>query len=530
MRKLILLFAILHFPLLMVLARPNDPDGSTVFEVSGTPIGIGKRIPRRVMSFYLRGIEDKTKILELIDYCAQYNFTHVEIICSVSGVKFAAINNDPRFQFKSNAWTMAELKSLVDRIVENGMKPVPGLKLLTHQDKHGFGYSFSGDHPYMINHATYDPNNPELKAIVDNMIDELISLFTIEDVKPGWFHIGHDEVLGVWPFNNNNWLDYSERGTYQSDGICNDRILKADEFETSVMNLYNKITLQDSVRLAMYSDVLIQRREIPHGSRLYGHAGRIEGAENLFVQVRQRLPRDIIMIDWQEYGLTPDSQCDQGCDNRSFEAFDILQNDERFDVFRLTWPYTDGNITRMKYSVDHLLATGYDHCAIMATQFYIPTLDTHFDETKKIIRELGTYSYNTVRQAPDWIQRNKNATPGLRVRNFDAGIDFEFVLPAGGRKFTLDVYGIDGRKVWSCQAWGAGNHTVHWMPDTTIVNGVCIAVLRNSDKTLSEKFVINSWTKRLKIKSACRYSLNCRGVGAQVSVPVCLSCFGGFFL
>jgi len=86
---------------------------------------------------------------------------------------------------------------------------------------------------------------------------------------------------------------------------------------------------------------------------------------------------------------------------------------------------------------------------------------------------------------------DKNASPFLRIRNLGSEVDIDFSLPAGGRKFTLDIYAIDGRKVWSHQARGAGKHTVRWVLDNTVVNGVYIVRLRSSDKTHSEKLAIN---------------------------------------
>jgi len=85
----------------------------------------------------------------------------------------------------------------------------------------------------------------------------------------------------------------------------------------------------------------------------------------------------------------------------------------------------------------------------------------------------------------------ENATPRLHVKTTGTEVDFDFFLTSK-EKFFLDIYGIDGRKVWSHQARGSGYHTVRWALDNKIVNGLYVAVLRSADKTLSEKLVINN--------------------------------------
>lgn len=275
------------------------------------------------------------------------------------------------------------------------MKVIPSLKLLTHQDPLGFSWSFKKTHPYMINKHTYDPNNNDVMSLVYGVVDEMIAMFRVKREKPLFFYVGHDEVAGIWPFNNGKWLDYQTNGNYRSDGVCNDRILTAAEFKMDVLHLYKKIVVENGIRLSMCDDVLIQRKEIPTDSRLYGHAGRIEGPTNKWVQVRHELPRDIIMTDWR-YGIP--TTCDGTCDGKKFPSFDIMQNAERFDVMGMSWAISPGNDKRMKYWVDHLLATGNDHCGIIAAQFYNQTLGDHFQETREIIRKTGTYAYDTVKK------------------------------------------------------------------------------------------------------------------------------------
>jgi len=88
-------------------------------------------------------------------------------------------------------------------------------------------------------------------------------------------------------------------------------------------------------------------------------------------------------------------------------------------------------------------------------------------------------------------EHDKSTIPGLRIKNLGIEVDFDFTLQAGARDFSLDIYGIDGRKVWSHQAQSTGCQTIRWVLDNTVVNGVYSAVLRNAGKILTEKLVIN---------------------------------------
>lgn len=394
--KKIILLLILPLTALMATTQCDKPIGeNTVFKVSDTPLAVGERIPTRIMMFILRGNEDKAKMRTLIDDCAKYHFTHVFFEARAAGVKYDILVEDGRFKFLPNAWSKAEFQDLINYCVSRGLKVIPQIKLLTHQYPQGFAYSFDKTHPFMMNKNTYNPNNPELMSIVYGMIDELIDMFTVNGEKPDLIGIGHDEVTGIWPFNNNKWLDYDVSGSYNSDGICNDRILSAAEFKNHILNLYNKITIQKGIRIAMYADVLIQRKEIPTDRFLYGHAGRIEGEANEWVQVRHELPRDIIMIDWR-YGI-PD-KCDGTCDGTKFPSYDIMQNDERYDTHGMTWATSEGNETRMNNFIDHMLATGNSNCAVYAAQFYLSTNAQYFDMTRSIIQKTGTYAYNTLKK------------------------------------------------------------------------------------------------------------------------------------
>ena len=267
------------------------------------------------------------------------------------------------------------------------MKPVPGIRLLTHQDDRygitsgGVGASFPPSHEFMANKTTYNPESTELMNLIYDCIDDMLPRFIVNGRKPDYFLIGHDELAGYWPYYNDRWLTCD---TYQvnyspcTGGTGCEHIVTPEEFEDSIVGLRQQVTQQYGVRIMMFPDSLIQHAEVPHADRFSGHAGCIEGEQNGLVQVRHRLPRDIVMMSWSS----------------GTEGYLILQNQERFDVMFLSWP-VPGAEANMRQAVDFMLAHGNDHCGIMVTEWN--NIPNHMDEVAHIIQVTGQYAWNTVK-------------------------------------------------------------------------------------------------------------------------------------
>jgi hypothetical protein len=103
----------------------------------------------------------------------------------------------------------------------------------------------------------YNPLNPRVYDIVLPIFDEAIALF-----RPRWLHIGHDEVRNVVPF------PWSEEGR---------RLGFGELFVRDSLRLHEHLRSR-GVGTMMWADVLLT---------------------NEFMPEIARLPRDILMVDWQ---------------------------------------------------------------------------------------------------------------------------------------------------------------------------------------------------------------------------------------
>ncbi|MDQ7848741.1 MAG: beta-N-acetylhexosaminidase [Armatimonadota bacterium] len=103
----------------------------------------------------------------------------------------------------------------------------------------------------------YNPLNPRVYQVLFPILDEAVRLF-----QPRYLHIGHDEVRNVVPF------PWSEEGK---------RLGFGELFVRDVLQLYRFLQAR-GVGTMMWGDVLLTHD---------------------FAPLVQRLPRDIIMVDWQ---------------------------------------------------------------------------------------------------------------------------------------------------------------------------------------------------------------------------------------
>ena len=117
---------------------------------------------------------------------------------------------------------------------------------------------------------TRDPFNKQAEAVVFKMIDELITTFTVNGVKPEGFHIGSDE-LG-W------WYDNPELATGKTS---------AQIFAMAITNAYNHIKVSNpNMEVIMWGDMLD-----PYwngSSTLKNTSAAID-----------LIPKDLIIADWR---------------------------------------------------------------------------------------------------------------------------------------------------------------------------------------------------------------------------------------
>ena len=364
-------------------------EDQTTTGVSTTPLQPGDRLPVIMFMINMRGATSMATYKRVIDLCAANHFTHVMLSFWLTHIKCPTLVNDGRFRFNDAALTMAQVQELVDYIDQKGMKPVPGMRLLTHQDDRwnnltgGVGASFPPSHEFMANKTTSNPESAELNSLLYGCIDDMLPRFIVNGRKPDYFLIGHDELAGHWPYYNDTWLTCD---TYQGGyspcigGTGCEHIVTAEEFEDSILGLREHVTQGYGIRIMMFPDSLIQHAELgPNASRFAGHAGCEEGPGNELVQLRHRLPRDIYMMEWASGSV----------------GFDILQDDEGFDVLFNAWP-KEGAEGAMRSMVDYMLAHGHDHCGIQVTEWN--DISSHMDEVAHIIQVTGDYAWNTVKQ------------------------------------------------------------------------------------------------------------------------------------
>ncbi len=171
-----------------------------------------------------------------------------------------------RWESARNIWhpggaTKGQAAAVIAAAREHLIEPVPLIQTLGHA-----GWLFHNDQnldllemPVDLAPArfAYDPLNPRVYEVVLPVLDEAIALF-----RPRFLHIGHDEVRNVVPF------PWSEEGR---------RLGFGELFVRDTLRLYDHLKAR-GVGTMMWGDVLLT---------------------NEFAPELARLPRDIVMVDWQ---------------------------------------------------------------------------------------------------------------------------------------------------------------------------------------------------------------------------------------
>jgi len=180
---------------------------------------------------------------------------------------------------RSDSWTKLEFITFIKYAQSKGIRVVPELKLLTHQEKF-FAANRTPEKILMFNKNTYNvsaASNTIVYGKVYALIDELIDI-----IHPTAFHIGHDELAG--------W----DSASYQTDLNYGDIVLPAGKYYNDIIYLHNYL-LSKKITTWMWADMLESPSEFPTMRKNNLHGGNLLGYGKT---LRDRLPKDIVLCDW----------------------------------------------------------------------------------------------------------------------------------------------------------------------------------------------------------------------------------------
>jgi hypothetical protein len=249
--------------------------------------------PLRIWHFVLRQVPLE-RARWMVDRAAEAGFNAVQVTIT-DGVR---LQNAP-WQPRQDAWSKEDLRAWSMYVRKRGLKLIPEVKLLTHQDKL-FGSRFP---QLMYNRSTYDPRREDTYKAVFALLDELI-----EVTKPDAIHIGHDEVAGHNEQSRKRWLRPGEK------------MIPADLFVEDILRV-NTFLKARNVEVWMWGDMLLSPEEFPAMLDRQMHGGTAGYGK----AVRDRLPRSIVICDWH-----------YNDDAEKFPSLSELQK-EGFRVIAVTW-------------------------------------------------------------------------------------------------------------------------------------------------------------------------------------------------
>jgi len=246
----------------------------------------------------------------------------------------------------------SQFEHFVEYARESGLQVVPGLKLLTHQEKL-FGSHFP---KLMFNAHTYNPADPEVYRRVFSMIDQLVKI-----THASAFMIGHDELAGWRPRRLPELLSLAS----------GQKPLPAGLFIRDVDTLHAHLK-QMGIQTWMWGDMLLHPQPTtPRGVRLYMH-GRLPGYGPA---LWSKLPKDVVICDWQYAG--------HGTNFGSLKALHAAG----FRVMGATFKNADTISAFSLYAADHG-AMGM----IATTWFYLPKEE--WPQLRAIIKASGRSFWN----------------------------------------------------------------------------------------------------------------------------------------
>lgn len=204
------------------------------------------------------------------------------------------------------AWTPETLEEVARYARQAGLRVVPEIKLLSHQEL--LFKDVRND--ILLNPWTYDPSDDSTYAVVFRYLDRIIAM-----IHPTAIHIGHDEVVGV--------------GGAAPKNVHLSKVLPAHLFLVDVDTLHSYLAAR-GIRTWMWGDMFLQKQKYPHlfQQDLHGTPA--------YAALLDSIPRDVVICDWHYYG-----------DQTDFPSARTFA-DAGHDVLGATWknPVTIGNFSR----------------------------------------------------------------------------------------------------------------------------------------------------------------------------------------
>jgi hypothetical protein len=226
-----------------------------------------------------------------------------------------------------------------------GLEVIPEVKLVSHQEKFiteqvvkAFQKGKNGENKILLNNFTYDPmNKPFLDTVIYPYLTEIQNLF-----KSKYFHIGHDEVKGVYYFGK------------EEQNIDQSTALKPFAYKQSILDLHKYFNENfPDVTLMMWGDMFLEYAKYPNMQKK-----KLTGP-NKFPLLLPDIPKDIIICDWHYF--------DQGTEFPSFA--DIKKSGH------VTYAAVWNNKSTGKNFINYVKENGGNSAGIITTLWHLPRTD-----------------------------------------------------------------------------------------------------------------------------------------------------------
>ncbi len=174
-------------------------------------------------------------------------------------------------------FSRSQIRQLVRLARENNVKLIPLLNCYGHQSwrTERIGallraypeFNETPDGSKIRYCANWCPSNPDVYAVVFDLLDELIDVFEADSI-----HLGMDEVFefGQCP-------------------RCKGKT-PAESFALAVNTLYDHVARKRGVKMLIWGDRLIDGKKTPYN--------KMNGARNQTHPARDMIPKDILLCDW----------------------------------------------------------------------------------------------------------------------------------------------------------------------------------------------------------------------------------------
>jgi len=166
-----------------------------------------------------------------------------------------------------------EAETIINYAKNMGLEVIPELNTTRTDTLWGRSYP-----ELMLNQRTYNPANPMVYRIVFDIMDEVINIF-----KPKYFHIGHDEIWGLYG---------------KSKDLVNptDKLLDYQAFAKDIIKIHNYLDSK-GIQTMMWGDMLLDPDDFKD---MCFDPRRHPGLNGVcdYDKAIGLIPKDIIIVDW----------------------------------------------------------------------------------------------------------------------------------------------------------------------------------------------------------------------------------------